>query len=605
MADRNSGNLPQDRAAARKQGAAAVFEDVSIHETAWIDDPVEIGPGTRIWHFSHILARTRIGRGCVIGQNVAVGPDVSIGDRCKLQNNVSVYKGVTLEDGVFCGPSCVFTNVINPRAEIERKDEFRPTLVRRGAAIGANATIVCGVTLGEYCMVGAGAVVTRDVPAHALVVGNPARRIGWVSRAGERLGPDLVCPRTGERHREAAGGLEAVPPDETITPETAAPEPIAFIDLAAQRRRLGDRIDRAIARVLDHGQFIMGPEVAELETRLAAYAGVRHAVSCSSGTDALLMALMAWGIGPGDAVFAPSFTFASTAEAPALLGATPVFCDVHADTFNLDPASLEAAVAAAAAAGLRPRAVIPVDLMGQPADYRRIIPIARAHGLKVLADAAQSFGAELDGRRAGGLADATATSFFPAKPLGCYGDGGAVLTDDDDLAAILRSIRVHGKGAHKYDNVRIGINGRLDTLQAAILLEKLSVFPDEMAARRRIARRYDGRLAGVARTPRLIDGAQSAWAQYTLVLEDQGRRDGLAAALGTAGVPTGVYYPLPLHRQIAYRGCPTAPGGNPVAESLAQRVLSLPMHPDLADGVQDRIVDAVARARAGEAERRD
>ncbi|PWC55333.1 DegT/DnrJ/EryC1/StrS family aminotransferase [Azospirillum sp. TSO22-1] len=373
--------------------------------------------------------------------------------------------------------------------------------------------------------------------------------------------------------------------------------PVPFIDLAAQRRRLGSRIEAAMNRVLEHGQFIMGPEIKAFETQLAAFCGAKHAISCSSGTDSLQMVLMAWGVGRGDAVFVPTFTFASTAEVVAILGATPVFCDVLPDTFNMDPASLEAAIGAARAAGLTPRAVIPVDLFGQPADYRRIEPVARAHGLKLLADAAQSFGAELDGRKVGTIGDAASTSFFPAKPLGCYGDGGAILTDDDELAEALRSIRVHGKGSHKYDNARVGMNGRLDTLQAAVLIEKLSIFADEVAARQRIGRRYNERLEGIVAVPALLDGATSVWAQYTVKAEDAARRDALGAALKAAGIPTAVYYPLPLHRQTAYRGFPAAPGGLPVSDALADQVISLPMHPYLDEAVQDRIVAAVAAAR--------
>lgn len=374
--------------------------------------------------------------------------------------------------------------------------------------------------------------------------------------------------------------------------------PIPFVDLAAQRRRLGTRIEDAIRRVLDHGQYIMGPEVKTFETQLASFAGVKHAISCSSGTDALLLVLMAWGIKPGDAVFVPTFTFASTAEVVAILGASPVFCDVLPDSYNMDPASLEAAVAAAKAAGLTPRAVIPVDLFGQPADYRRLTPIADAHGMAVLADGAQSFGASLDGRMVGAIGAACATSFFPAKPLGCYGDGGAVLTDDDALADVLRSLRVHGKGNHKYDNARIGMNGRLDTLQAAVLIEKLSIFADEVQARQRIARRYnDGLRDQVVRVPEMIEGATSAWAQYTIQVEDAARRDALAAALKAAGVPTAVYYPLPLHQQTAYRGYPVPAAGLPVSEALSGTVLSLPMHPYLEEAVQDRIIAAIAAAR--------
>lgn len=364
-----------------------------------------------------------------------------------------------------------------------------------------------------------------------------------------------------------------------------------FIDLKAQQARIRGRVDAAIARVLDHGGYIMGPEVKELETRLAAYAGVGHAVSCASGTDALLMALMVKGIGPGDAVLVPTFTFAATAEVVALLGATPVFVDILADTYNMDPGGLAAAVAEARRLGLAPRGVIPVDLFGQPADYAAIHAAAAREGLFVIADAAQSFGATLDGRRVGTLAEITATSFFPAKPLGCYGDGGAVFTDSDEIAETLRSIRVHGKGGHKYDNVRVGLNARLDTLQAAVLLEKLAIFPDEVERRDAVARRYAEGLAGLA-TPVVMAGATSVWAQYTIRFDD---RDAMAAGLKDAGIPTAVYYPLPLHRQTAFASHPTAPGGLPRAEAAAGQVLSLPMHPYLETAEQDTVIAATRR----------
>ncbi len=375
------------------------------------------------------------------------------------------------------------------------------------------------------------------------------------------------------------------------------PAPIAFIDVAAQRRRLGRSVDDAIARVLGHCQFILGPEVRALEAELAAFCGARHAVTCASGTDALVLVLMAEGIGPGDAVICPSFTFTATAEVVALVGATPVFADVEEASFNLDPESLRRACAAARKLGLRPRAVIPVDLFGQPADYDRIMPIAAAEGLFVLDDAAQAFGATYKNRRLGALAPATATSFFPAKPLGCYGDGGAVLTDDEELAQVMRSLRVHGEGRDRYDCARIGLNGRLDTIQAAVLLEKLKIFPEEILARERIARRYSSGLAEAASVPKLARGSTSVWAQYTIRLA-AGRRDGLAAALKAQGIPTAVYYPIPLHRQQPYQRFPVAEGGVPVSERLAEEVISLPMHAYLDDATQDRIIEAVRRALA-------
>jgi dTDP-4-amino-4,6-dideoxygalactose transaminase len=370
--------------------------------------------------------------------------------------------------------------------------------------------------------------------------------------------------------------------------------PIPFIDVAAQRRRLGRAIDDAVARVLAHCQFIQGPEVHVLEAELAAFCGARHAIGCASGTDALLLVLMAWQIGPGDAVVCPSFTYHATAEMVALLGATPIIADVLPDTFNLDPASCERAIATAKRLGLNPRAIIPVDLFGLPADHDAIAAIAAEHRLLVLDDAAQAFGASYRGRRLGTMATATATSFFPAKPLGCYGDGGAVFTDDDALAARVKSIRLHGEGADRSEAARIGITGRLDTIQAAVLIEKLKIFPDEIEARNRVAARYCAALADIVIVPRIGNQSTSVWAQYTVRLKP-GRRDRVAAALKTEGIPTAIYYSKPLHRQPAYKPFPIADGGVPVSDRLADEVLSLPMHAYLEPPVQDRIIDAVRR----------
>ena len=374
-------------------------------------------------------------------------------------------------------------------------------------------------------------------------------------------------------------------------------EPIAFVDLAAQQRRIRAKIDAAIARVLDHGVYIMGPEVKILEGELSAFSGAKHVISCANGTDAIAMALMAKGVGPRDAVFVPSFTFAATAEAAVSLGATPVFVDSFADTFNMDPASLSQAIALARRLDLNPRAIIPVDLFGLPADYAAIEAIATMHGLFVLSDAAQSFGATYQGRKVGTLGLATTTSFFPAKPLGGYGDGGAIFTDDDELASILRSLRSHGQGAHKYDYVRIGLNGRLDTIQAAILIEKLALFADEIEMRERVAWRYSEGLSTHAIAPRIPPGLSTVWAQYTLRVPAS-RRDAIAAHLKAAGVPTAIYYPKPLHLQAAYRHFPVAGNGLPIAEKIASEVLSLPMHPYLDERAQDRIIVGVAAAMA-------
>jgi dTDP-4-amino-4,6-dideoxygalactose transaminase len=373
------------------------------------------------------------------------------------------------------------------------------------------------------------------------------------------------------------------------------PPPIPFIDVAAQRRRLGAAIDDAVTRVLNHCQFILGPEVRTFESDLAAFCGARHVVTCASGTDALVLALRAMGIGAGDAVLCPSFTFCATAEVAALVGATPVFVDVDAKTFNIDANGIAGAVETARQAGLNPKAIIPVDLFGLPADHAGIRAAAAAANLLVLDDAAQSFGATCDNRRLGTFGLCTATSFFPAKPLGCYGDGGAVMTDDDGLADIMRSLRVHGQGSDKYDNVRIGLASRLDTMQAAILIEKLKIFPDEIDARNATARRYNEGLSDVAIVPAVPPGMTSVWAQYTIRVQG-GRRDALAAELKAERIPTAIYYPIPLHRQQAYKQYPVGKGGVAVSDQLADEVISLPMHAYLDAPTQDRIIDATRRA---------
>jgi dTDP-4-amino-4,6-dideoxygalactose transaminase len=369
---------------------------------------------------------------------------------------------------------------------------------------------------------------------------------------------------------------------------------IPFIDLAAQRRRLGPAVDSAIARVLNHGQFILGPEVRTFEAELAAFCGAKHAVTCASGTDALVLALRAREIGPGDAVICPSFTFCATAEVAALVGATPVFVDVDEATFNIDAKGIAGAIEVAKGLGLKPKAVIPVDLFGLAADHAAVAAAAEAEGLFILDDAAQGFGATFNNRRLGSFGRATATSFFPAKPLGCYGDGGAVTTDDTDMADIMRSLRMHGHGSDRYDNVRIGLASRLDTIQAAILIEKLKIFPDEIEARDRVARRYANGLAGVAVTPTVPAGMTSVWAQYTLRVAG-GRRDALAASLKAEGIPTAIYYPIPLHLQQAYKHYPVGKGGVAVSARLAGEVISLPMHAYLDAPTQDRIIDATCR----------
>lgn len=370
------------------------------------------------------------------------------------------------------------------------------------------------------------------------------------------------------------------------------PPPIPFIDLGAQRRRMGAAIDEAVLRVVHGGAYILGPEVKTIEADLSAFCGARHTISCANGTDALALVLMAKELKAGQAVLCPSFTFAATAEVVVWFGATPIFVDVHEDTFNLDVASLEAGLQTARRLGLEPVGVITVDLFGQPVDYGAVAPFCEREGLWMLCDAAQSFGASYKGRKLGTFGCATTTSFFPAKPLGCYGDGGAVFTDDDALLEVLLSLRVHGQGTDKYDNVRIGMNGRMDTIQAAVLIEKLKIFEDEIAARNRVADRYAEGLSDVALTPVVLDGCVSTWAQYTIKVRPEAR-ERLAADLRAQGIPTAIYYPKPVHRQTAYKTFPLAGNGLPVSDRIAHEVIALPMHGYLEPEVQDRVIAAV------------
>jgi UDP-2-acetamido-2-deoxy-ribo-hexuluronate aminotransferase len=364
---------------------------------------------------------------------------------------------------------------------------------------------------------------------------------------------------------------------------------VDFAGLKQQYAALKPKIDTAMAHVLDHGQFIMGPEVGELEKALAEFCGIRHCIAVSSGTDALLAALMALDVGPGSAVFLPAFTFTATAEVIVLLGARPVFVDVDERTFNIDPANLEKQIDQIRSEdAFQPAVVMAVDLFGQPADYGQLRKICNAEGMALIGDAAQSLGGSFCGQAVGGLADLTATSFFPAKPLGCYGDGGAIFTDDTDLAEILKSIRAHGKGRDKYDIVRVGLNARMDTLQAAILLAKLETFPEEITVRRQVADAYDATLSDVVATPVLHPGADSAWAQYSILLDN---RDDIAAALKEGGVPTAIYYPRPLHFQTAYQKFGDGEGSLPISERLSGRILSLPINAYLSTDAQKYVTD--------------
>jgi dTDP-4-amino-4,6-dideoxygalactose transaminase len=409
-----------------------------------------------------------------------------------------------------------------------------------------------------------------------------------------------------------------------------------FIDLAAQQKRIRKKIEQNIHAVMNHGQYIMGPEVMELENRLATYVGIKNSISCSSGTDALLLALMAYDVGDGDAIFTPPFTFISTAEVISILGATPIFVDIDPITFNLDPEKLEQAIQALKAAdpilhplpspggiprsgpptslarrshdakaadlrsptsGLTPRGVIPVDLFGLAADYDSINTIAQKNDLFVIEDAAQSFGAEYKGKKACSLADIACTSFFPAKPLGCYGDGGMCFTDDDSVADIMRSLRIHGQGTNKYDNVRVGVNGRMDTLQSAILLAKFDIFPDEVDLRQRVSGKYTELLSTLSdklSTPSVPIGYKSVWAQYSVLAKDEQDRSAIQAKLKDAEIPTAIYYPKPLHLQDAFSFLGYKEGEFPISESISKRIFSIPMHPYLQAEDQQRIAEILS-----------
>lgn len=388
---------------------------------------------------------------------------------------------------------------------------------------------------------------------------------------------------------------------------------LPFIDLSSQFKRIQSEVEERVISVLRSGQYILGSEVSEFEDKLAEFAKVKHAISCSSGTDALIIALMAKGVGPGDAIFTTPFTYFATAEVIALLGATPIFVDIDISTFNIDPSALKSAILALKECdisnsalpkwpveklrGLNPRGVITVDLFGLPADHDLINHIAAEHNLFVLEDAAQGFGGEVNGRCAGTLAEVGCTSFFPAKPLGCYGDGGALFTNDDHLASLFRSIRVHGRGVDKYENVRLGITGRLDALQATILMSKLSIFPDELNSRQRVALNYEKLISSLNLkiiTPKVPDGYLSAWAQYSILAPDRIVRQRLLERLKAAGVPTMIYYKKPLHLQKALSKLDYKVGDFPVSEEASERIFSLPMHPYLDDNVIAFIVEAMA-----------
>ncbi|MAZ07921.1 MAG: aminotransferase DegT [Rickettsiales bacterium] len=366
-----------------------------------------------------------------------------------------------------------------------------------------------------------------------------------------------------------------------------------FIDLKAQQNLIRDKINKRVKNVLDHGKYIMGPEVYELEERLCEYVDMKYCISCSSGTDALLIPLMAYGIGPGDAVITTPFTYIATAEVISLLGAEPVFVDIYEDTYNINPDGIEDAIKFSKDKGLNPRAIIPVDLFGLPARYRMINQIAKRYNMVVIEDAAQGFGGVIKGKRAGSFGDVASTSFFPAKPLGCYGDGGAIFTNDEELAFKMRSIRIHGSGSDKYENVRLGLNGRIDTMQAAILLEKLSIFDEELQSRNVIADYYSKNIRSSFKIPFIPKDYVSSWAQYSILTKSESERNKVMSILSDANIPSMIYYKRPLHLQTVFKSLGYHKGDFPISEKSANQIFSIPMHPYLLKHEQDSILNSL------------
>ena len=573
--------------------SASTSVDGLVHESAVIDEGAVIGEGTRVWHFSHVMKGARIGRDSSLGQNVFVASSAVVGDRVKVQNNVSIYDGVTVDDDAFIGPSAVFTNVASPRAFLERKHEYAATRIGKGASVGAGAVIVCGNEVGDYAMVGAGAVVSRPVAPHALVVGNPARRIGWVSRAGRRLsdGARATCSETGDVYA-IDGESCALVDSATVSHEDAiaAPRPVEMADLRALHAPLTDALRNAFDRVASSARFIGGEEVEAFEREIADRCGVEHAVGVSSGTDALLVALTALEIGPGDEVITTPLSFFATVGVIARLGATPVFADIGDDlTLDVD--------AARAAITERTRAILPVHLFGKPVN-EGIYELAREKGLAVVDDAAQALGASSRSGRVGSLGDCGCFSFFPTKNLGALGDAGAVTTHDGALAERMRILRAQGASA-RHHHTLLGGNFRLDALQAALLRAKLPFFDGWSTRRKANALAYERALAPLARDGRLtLPIIELGHAVHQYVVRTQ-RRDGLRAHLAEQRIASEVYYPEPLHLQPCLSHLPSRAGSFPRAERACLDSLALPVHPTLSQADIERVCQEIAVFYAG------
>ena len=556
-----------------------------VHESSFVDEPCEIGEGTKIWHFSHIMKNSKIGKNCNIGQNVVVSPDVVLGNNVKIQNNVSIYTGVICEDDVFLGPSMVFTNVINPRSRVIRKDEYQQTLMKKGSSVGANAVIICGNTIGKYSFIGAGAVVTKNVPDYALVVGNPARIVGWMCECGIRLefgnNSETNCNRCGKYYVKS--GDLIMEKSNVADVVTSVP----LLDLKAQYNTIRTKIEPVIKEVVDSQYFILGPKVKELEEKVAAYSNTKYGIGVSSGTDALLIALMALDIHEGDEVITTPYSFFATAGVITRLGAKPVFVDIEPDFYNIDPTIIENAISK------RTKVIIPVHLYGQMADMNPIMEIAQKYNIYVVEDAAQAIGSEYhDGRKAGSIGDIGCFSFFPSKNLGGFGDAGMVTTNDSKLSEKLLQLRVHGS-APKYYHKIIGGNFRIDALQAAVLSVKLDYLDQWTKKRQQNAENYNAlfgktTLLNKIKLPKINKNFHHIFNQYILRVAN---RDELITFLHSNNIGCEIYYPVPLSNQECFSYLGYKKGDFPEAEGASQETIAIPIYPELSKDQQQYIVD--------------
>ncbi len=561
-------------------------EKYFVHESSYVDTPCEIGEGTKIWHFSHVMKNAKIGKNCNIGQNVVISPNVVLGQNVKIQNNVSVYTGVICEDDVFLGPSMVFTNVVNPRSHVIRRDQYQQTLVKNGASIGANAVILCGNDIGRFSFIGAGAVITKDVPDYALVVGNPGKIVGWMCYCGIRLdfqdSSDTKCSACGKEYTMIN--------DKQITEKTDNQvSSVPLLDLKAQYVTIRQQIEPVLKDVVESQYFILGPKVKELEGKIAAYSQCGHAIGVSSGTDALLIALMAIDLKPGDEVITTPFSFFATAGVIARLNAKPVFVDIQEDTYNLDPSKIEAVITD------KTKAIIPVHLFGQMAEMDPIMEIANKHKLFVIEDAAQAIGSEDEkGRRAGSVGHMGCFSFFPSKNLGGFGDAGMVVTNDEGLANKLIKLRVHGSEPKYYHQI-VGGNFRIDALQAAILSIKLDYLDQWTESRQINAREYiekfkENGLEKDLGLPDLKKGYRHIYNQFVL---RSSKRDDLIKHLRDQNIGCEIYYPVTLSDQECFAYLNYKNGDFPVSEKAAEEVLAIPIYPELTQAQKSYIVETI------------